>query len=82
MNKCLNVIGVLMGLLLFSCCGKETPKQSEARYNSESHAALAEIDSLMWRQPDSALAVMLDYFAGRDALNASPENDTDTTCMC
>ena len=27
---------------------------------------------LMWRQPDSALAVMMDYFAGRDALMRLP----------
>ena len=29
---------------------------------SSTHAALAEIDSLMWRQPDSALTLLLPYF--------------------
>ncbi len=67
MNKCLNVIGVLMGLLLFTCCGKETPRQSEARYSSESHAALAEIDSLMWRRADSALTLLLEFAVSPEA---------------
>lgn len=42
MNKCLNVICVLLGLLLFSCCGgKET--QSNDGQGSCSHASLAVI---------------------------------------
>ena len=37
-------------------------------------AELAAIDSLMWQRPDSALAMIVDYFARRDALNASPND--------
>ena len=40
---------------------------------TEASPALANIDSLMWRQPDSALVCLLSYFdtCCRDALNAS-----------
>ena len=34
---------------------------------------LAAVDSLLWQQPDSALAVLQDYLACRDAMIASPE---------
>lgn len=67
MNKCLNVIGILLGLLLFTCCGKEAPKQSEARCISESHAAKAEIDSLMWRRADSAFALLQKFVVSPEA---------------
>jgi len=67
MNKCLNVIGILLGLLLFTCCGKEAQKQSEARCSSESHVALAEIDSLMWRKPDSAFVLLQEFVVSPEA---------------
>ena len=67
MNKCLNVIGILLGLLLFTCCGKEAQKQSEARCSSESHVALAEIDSLMWRRADSAFVLLQEFVVGPEA---------------
>ena len=67
MNKCLNVIILLLGLLLFTCCGKEAPKQSEARCSSESHTALAEIDSLMWRRADSAFALLQEFVVSPEA---------------
>ena len=66
MNKCFNVICVLLGLLLFSCCGgKET--QSNDGQGSCAHAALAVIDTLMWHHPDSALAVMMEFAASPEA---------------
>ena len=42
---------------------------------------LSAIDSLMWRQPDSALARLIPYFdtCCRDAMIASPDDATDTT---
>ena len=74
--------GCLLLLTLAACGRRDDGGVVETRHGTSLPAvvpALQAIDSLMWRQPDSALAVMLDYFAGRDALNASPENDTDTT---
>ena len=66
MNKCLNVICVLLGLLLFSCCGgKET--QFNDGQGSCAHAALAVIDPLMWHHPDSALVVMMEFAASPEA---------------
>ena len=60
MNKCLNVIGILLVLLLFPYCGRRDARQMDGQ-GSGAHAALAEIDSLMWRQPDSALTVLQEF---------------------
>lgn len=70
MNKCLNVIGILLVLLLFPYCGGRETQPSEGKGNN-AHAALAGIDSLMWRQPDSAFARLQEFVV-------SPEvNDLD-----
>lgn len=61
MKKRLNVISLLFLLLIFFYCGKEGKQQIEQQ-GSSAHTALAEIDSLMWRQPDSALACLIPYF--------------------
>jgi len=58
MKKRLNVISLLFLLLFFSYCGKEGKQQIEPQGSS---AALAEIDSLIWRQPDSAFALLLQF---------------------
>ena len=68
MNKCLNVICVLLGLLLFSCCGGKETQSNDGQGNC-AHAALAVIDTLMWHHPDSALAVMME-FAGSEAADS------------
>ena len=77
MSKCLNVIGMLLVLLFFFCCGKKEAPQIEVPDNN-AHATLAEIDSLMWQQPDSALAVLLDYLGndGRDGACTVSTNET------
>ena len=77
MNKCLNVIGMLLVLLFFSFCGKKEAPQIEVPDNN-AHAALAEIDSLMWQQPDSALAVLMDYLSndGRDGVHTVSTDET------
>ena len=67
MTKRLNVVCVLLALLLFVCCGGEKMQRTEGQ-GSSAHAALAEIDSLMWRQPDSAFALLLQFVG-------SPETD-------
>ena len=66
MKKRLNVISLLFLLLLFSYCGKEGKQQFEPQ-GSSVHAALAEIDSLMWRQPDSAFALLLQFVGSPEA---------------
>ena len=63
MNKCLNVIGIVLVLLLFSYCSRERAQRSEGQ-GSSAHAALAGIDSLMWRQPDSAFVLLQGFVVG------------------
>ena len=63
MNKCLNVIGILLVLLLFPYCGGREAQPSEVKDNN-AHAALAGIDSLMWRQPDSAFVLLQGFVVG------------------
>ena len=60
-------IGFLALAFLVACNGnKQAPELVEGP-----SVELAAVDSLMWRQPDSALAVLQDYLACRDALHAS-----------
>ena len=63
MNKCLNVIGIVLVLLLFPYCSGEMAQRPEGLGNS-AHAALAGIDSLMWRQPDSAFVLLQGFVVG------------------
>ena len=66
MNKCLNVIGILLVLLLFPYCGGREAQPSEGKDNN-AHAALAGIDSLMWRQPDSAFVLLQEFVVSPEA---------------
>ena len=66
MNKCLNVIGTVLALLLFPYCSGERAQRPEGQ-GSSAHAALAGIDSLMWRQPDSAFTVLKQFAASPQA---------------
>ena len=63
MNKCLNVIGIVLALLLFPYCSGERAQRPEGQ-GSNAHAKLAEIDSLMWRQPDSAFVLLQGFVVG------------------
>ena len=63
MNKCLNVIGIMLVLLLFSCCGRRDARQIEGQ-GSSAHAALAGIDSLMWQRADSAFVLLQEFVVG------------------
>ena len=65
-------IAILVWMVAFSACNPRIETQNVA-FLPHADAALQAVDSLMWRQPDSALAVLLDYWAGRDALHASPD---------
>ena len=60
MNKCLNVIGVMLVLLFFPYCGRQDARQMEGN-GSSARAALAEIDSLMWRRADSAFVLLQEF---------------------
>ena len=66
MKRCLNVIGFVLALLFFPHCGREKTQQME-RQGSETHAALAEIDSLMWRRADSAFVLLQEFVVGPEA---------------
>ncbi|MCQ2317107.1 MAG: hypothetical protein MJZ85_10610, partial [Bacteroidales bacterium] len=63
MNKCLNVIGIVLALLLFPYCSGERAQRSEEQ-GSSAHAALAGIDSLMWRRADSAFVLLQGFVVG------------------
>ena len=66
MNKCLNVIGILLVLLLFPYCGGRETQPSEGKGNN-AHAALAGIDSLMWRRADSAFVLLQEFVVSPEA---------------
>ena len=66
MNKCLNVIGILLVLLLFPYCGGRETQPSEGKDNN-AHAALAGIDSLMWRRADSAFVLLQEFVVSPEA---------------
>ena len=64
----------MLGVLVLSCSCKEEVRKREVQDNIV-EMRLAEIDTLIWQQPDSALACLLSYFdtCRRDAMIASPE---------
>ena len=66
MNKCLNVIGIVLALLLFPYCGRREAQPGEGKDNN-AHAALAEIDSLMWRRADSAFVLLQEFVVSPEA---------------
>ena len=68
MNKCLTVIGVFL-VLLVGCKVPPTSPRPSPRGEVEACRPLAEIDTLLWQQPDSAFA-LLRHFA------ASPQADS------
>ena len=60
------VIGLILASFLASCTSSVKDTGTEVAEHSqmaeEPSLALPSIDSLMWRQPDSALALLLPYF--------------------
>ena len=66
MNKCLNVIGIVLALLLFPYCGGREAQPGEGKDNN-AHTALAEIDSLMWRRADSAFVLLQEFVVSPEA---------------
>jgi len=68
---CLHIVSFLVGLAMLVACSKPTKVEvaEPCRSVEGPPLALSQIDTLMWHQPDSALAVMME-FAG------SPEADS------
>ena len=80
------VIGLILASFLASCTSalKDTGTEvaEHGRMAEGTSYTLASIDSLMWRQPDSALALLLPYYdtCCRDvACNVYPENSNDNS---
>ena len=69
MKQCLSIGCLFWGLVTMALVGCVTFPDSLSEEEKLSQDALVEIDTLMWHQPDSALAVMME-FAG------SPEADS------
>ena len=53
-------------LLLFPYCGRRDTQRIEGQ-SSSAHAALAGIDSLMWRRADSAFVLLQEFVVGPEA---------------
>jgi tetratricopeptide (TPR) repeat protein len=74
MKKCSNIIGIVLLLLLyhFASCNSKTqvpePEVAEQSRNVEgpSHE-LSVIDSMMWKQPDSALSMLQEFVVSPEA---------------
>ncbi len=71
MKQCLSIGCLFLGLVTMALVGCVTSPDSLSEEEKLSQDALVEIDSLMWRQPDSALAVMMEFAASpkADSLN-------------
>ena len=72
MKQCLSIGCLFLGLVTMALVGCVTSPDSLSEEEKLSQDALVEIDSLMWHQPDSALAVMLE-FAGSAAADSLDE---------
>ncbi len=76
-------IGILVWLAMAACTRPNTDPVETRRATSLpttiASPELSAIDSLMWHQPDSALACLIPYFdtCCRDAMIASPDDATD-----
>ena len=70
MKRCLHILSLMVGLVMLVACTKPTKVEVPEPVETLSSPALAEIDTLMWQQPDSALAVMME-FGGARLLTAS-----------
>ena len=69
MKQCLSIGCLFWGLVTMALVGCVTFPDSLSEEEKLSQDALVEIDTLMWHQPDSALAVMME-FAGSEAADS------------
>lgn len=70
-KRCLHIVSFLFGLAMLVACSKPTKVEVPELVEGPTKE-LATIDSLMWHQPDSALAVMME-FAGSEAADSLGE---------
>ena len=56
------VIGIISGLALMAACARPSQAPKASRSIEGPSPELVAVDSLMWRQPDSALALLLPWF--------------------
>ena len=61
MKQCLSIGCLFLGLVTMALVGCVTFPDSLSEEEKLSQDALVEIDTLMWHQPDSALAVMMEF---------------------
>lgn len=74
-----SIVLLWVGFVFAACTPKFSERQDIASLPSAS-PELQAVDSLMWRQPDSALACLLPYFGTcRDVSRNVSENTNDTT---
>ena len=66
-------IGWIVLLVMAACHEPGKPRQDTSLPPIAASPVLAAIDSLTWQRPDSALVLLQDYFACRDAMLASPD---------
>ena len=63
---CLHIVSFLVGLAMLVACSQPTKVEVPEPVEG-STIALSQIDTLMWHQPDSALAVMMEFAASPEA---------------
>ena len=67
-------IAFALCIVVFSACSRAVETRHGTSLPPSVSPELQAVDSLMWQRPDSALMMIVDYFARRDALNASPND--------
>ena len=66
MKRCLHIVSFLIGLAMLVTCSQPTKVEVPEPVEGPT-IALSQIDTLMWHQPDSALAVMMEFAASPEA---------------
>ncbi len=72
--KALGHMALLMVLAVMVACNGNKPAFEATQSAEVPSKELSAVDSLLWVQPDSALAVLMDYWDGRDVSRNVSEN--------
>ena len=65
-KRCLHIVSFLIGLAMLVACSQPTKVEVPEPVEGPT-IALSQIDTLMWHQPDSALAVMMEFAGSAEA---------------
>ena len=65
-KRCLHIVSFLFGLAMLVACSQPTKVEVPEPVEGPT-LVLSQIDTLMWQQPDSALAVMMEFVASPEA---------------